>query len=250
MHSCPAGSSGPITTLALSAASAHLLYVGTATGHVITWNVDSGEKLNRWNINTQLVELECATTVDPGQDTVYVIEKANKQWMITAHQFGLDNDPSRTELVTLLKYDKPIRSFKVLQGGKALVAMTTNGLIIGRLAGNKAALKNIRYTWREITCKEPPTCFDVQAAEGPNGPTINAVVGGLKGCIFVYQDLFTSLHMENMPSRSVEQAPSKNAQEMHWHREAVGAVAWSRDGEANHPASPQHLALPMRLLRS
>jgi len=249
VHSCPGGSSGPITTLALSATSRHLLYVGTSTGHVITWNVESGEKLNRWNINTQLVELECATTVDPGQDTVYVIEKANKQWMITAHQFGLDDDPSRTELVTLLKYDKPIRSFKVLPGGKAIVAMTTNGLIVGKLAGNKAALKNIRYTWREITCKEAPTCFDVQSAEGPHGTTINAVVGGLKGCIFVYQHLFTSLNMEDMPSKSVEPAPCRNAQEMHWHREAVGAVAWSRDGEANHPALPHHIWFPLEIFK-
>jgi len=185
-------------------------------------------------------------TDDYGQDTIFTLDKA-KKWMITAHKFGTQEDPMKTDLMTILKHDTPVRAFKVLEGGAVICATTTDGFIIGkRSRSNKSlgSLKDLLYTWREVKTTEPPTCFAMRTGtviasekqpkrKGQASPSVavDIIIGGLTGCVYVYHDVVNKLDMNGPPSKTVHSSSALTVREMHWHREPVGALAWSLDGK-------------------
>lgn len=158
---------------------------------------------------------------------VFTIDRSQRAWEITAHCLRGKYDEKKTELVSLLKYDEPLRSLKIVNDGRTIFAISSETLLIGKRSkhhGNDFA--DLQYSWQEIKCPEPPLCFDVQASGG----IIDVVIGGLKGCILVYQNLVQRLGMSKTSLGTVERASRINARELHWHREGVAAVAWSLDG--------------------
>lgn len=234
-QSLAAGSSGEITSYALSENNSDLAYIGTRKGYLVFWNWVEGKSLGRWNINSPIFGVAATKCQDSVQDTVFTIDKSGS-WKITAHRFGAQDDPSKTELKTVLKHDKPIKSLRVTPQGKAIVVTTPDGILLGRLTANYAgSLKTLEYVWREVSCKQPPTCFDVRpsATRKPgtgSGHDIDVVYGGLGGAIFVYRNIFSMLGMDDKPNKRSSQSRMTDAPQLSWHREAVGGVAFSRDG--------------------
>ena len=198
--------------------------------------------MGKWDISSQIFDLTVTKSLAPvsQSDIVYTADRKG-QWMITAHRLQIGN---KTELHTLLKSTNPITHFKVSEGGKHIVASAGQRLIVGIThEPNPPVLKDLSYTWREIECSEYITSLDAwinnanaaptdtrsskSASSGSRGPRfLNITVGGLKGSIFVYQDLLGKLiRKEKKPN-----APAPVAQRLHWHRNGVGAVKWSMDG--------------------
>lgn len=198
--------------------------------------------MGKWDINSQIFHLTAAKPVAPEQqsDIVYTVDRKS-QWMITAHRLRIGD---RTELHTLLKSTTAITHVKVSEGGKYVVVSAGQRLIIGITSNpSPPGLRELSYTWREIECSEWITSLDVRmnnanaaptdaqnsqsASSGSRGPrSLNITVGGLKGSIYVYQDLLGKLiRKEKRPN-----AAAPVAQRLHWHRNGVGAVKWSMDG--------------------
>ena len=160
--------------------------------------------------------------------------------MITAHRLRTGD---KTELQTLFRSSEPITHLKALDGGRAIIASAGQKLIIGNTAEpSPVALKKLSYTWREFECSEWITSLDAWVDQEPpiSNPitprvtypppkiarSISVAAGGLKGSIFVYQDLLRKL--ERMERASNLTLPA--TRRLHWHRNAVGAVKWSMDG--------------------
>lgn len=237
-----------ISAYALSASTPSLLYISTRKGQISTWNWLEGKRLNRWSIDSQIVSLASAITDGSGQDTLFTLDKG-KKWMITAHKFGSRDDPTKTDLMTLLKHDGPLRSLKVLDRGSVICAATSDGFIVGkRNNGNLSdtTLKGLNFTWREVKCAEAPTCLAVRVVTGSAEPaikqskkksqartyrTVDIAVGGSTGCVYVYHDILTKLDMNKSLGTETRSAGAPTVRELHWHREAVAALAWSLDGK-------------------
>jgi len=239
---------GSVSAYALSAANPDLLYVATRKGQISTWNWLEGQRLNLCTIDSQIVEITSMVADESGQDTIYTLDKG-KKWMITAHKFGSKDEPTKSDLVTLLRHDRPIRSFKVLSQGAGVCATTDEGFVVGkRTSSSKGAgpLRDLAYTWREVKTAQPPTSFAVRTGvvsttpkqakrkgqAGAGALTVDVAVGGLTGCVYVYHDVFNKLDLNGPPSKSVESMGALTVRELHWHREPVGALAWSLDGES------------------
>jgi len=62
--------------------------------------------------------------------------------------------------------------------------------------------------------------------------TLDVVIGGAKGMIFVYEDLLNNLVQSERASKASEPAADLKPRILHWHRQAVGTVRWSLDGMA------------------
>ncbi|MCJ1388675.1 hypothetical protein MMC18_001524 [Xylographa bjoerkii] len=232
-----------ITGLALSASNFSHLYVTLSQGHLEKWDWTEGQRLGKWTTGSQIsgVTVISQTSHNVEEDLIYTVDGRPGSWMITAHHLRLGKDANQTEAHTLYKSTEPISSLKVLGSGDVVVASAGSRLILGNIANSEdSVLKNVKYTWRELTCPEWITTIDVRMSgdqkEAVDGGTMSAsptssnsidiVTGGLKGSVYVYRDLLAKL----IQKERKKHLPPPIAQHLHWHRTGVGAVKWSADG--------------------
>ncbi|MCJ1404621.1 hypothetical protein MMC11_007847 [Xylographa trunciseda] len=232
-----------ITGFTLSPSNPSLLYVALRQGLVEKWNWRAGQRLGKWIIGSQISGITAISQISHNveEDLVYTADGRAGSWMITAHYLRLRESAHQTEAHTLYKSTEPISSVKVLGSGSVVTASAGSRLILGNITSpQNAALKNVKYTWREITCPEWITAIDAHIRGGQkevdSGGTIKAspassnsidiVIGGLKGSVYVYRNLLANL----IQKERKKQIPTPVSQHLHWHRTGVGAVKWSADG--------------------
>ncbi|MCJ1288352.1 hypothetical protein MMC26_007707 [Xylographa opegraphella] len=232
-----------ITAFALSASNPSQLYIALSQGLVEKWDWKVGQRLGKWTINSQISNITVASQISHNveEDLVYTVDGRAGSWLITAHHLRLGKGLHQTEAHTLYKSTEPISSFKVLESGSVVIASVGRCLILGNIASPQAsALQNMKYTWREVTCPELITSFDVRIGSGhkeavgggtskasPQSPTcVNIATGGLRGSVYVYIDLLAYL----VQKERKKNMPIPVARHLHWHRTGVGAVKWSADG--------------------
>ncbi|MCJ1474013.1 hypothetical protein MMC13_002671 [Lambiella insularis] len=234
---------GSITGFALSDVDPCHLYVCMNQGLVEKWDWKVGQRLGKWTISSQLFGIAVTSKLpdESAEDLVYTVESRHGSWTVTGNYLRDMKGQQQTEEHTLLRSVDPITSLRVSNSGGVLVVAAGNRLVTGQLVDPKnATLKDMTYTWREIVCPEWITSMDarmdtdhkyiakrVADEEEPTASkAMDVVVGGLKGSVFVYQGLLRSLiEKERKPHAA---APVSRL--LHWHRNGVGAVKWSRDG--------------------
>ena len=164
-----------------------------------------------------------------------------------------------TDLATLLKYEEPLALLRVLDGGRVIVAVSGRKILVGTTSDpDQPALQALAYIWREIICSEIITSLDIRSKhdnepikkfKGAGNviiPAIDIVVGGLQGAIFIYEDILRRIVSKEHKS----QEGAKDVllpRKLHWHRNAVSAVKWSKDGMPPGSVWLQHLTLPRKL---
>lgn len=151
-------------------------------------------------------------------------------------------EASKTDLGTLIKYPQPLTSVSVLEKGRIIVLTSKSRLIIGSTdKPDSTSLNELAYVWRDIECPEWITCIDVRIrpkdkhARKPNDSecgtlgAVDVVVGILTGAIIRYDDLLRNLIVKERHTKS-EIATGVSSQRLHWHRNAVLTLKWSKDG--------------------
>ena len=242
----PSTTYGGITGFALSASNPTHVYISLQQGLIEKWNWTIGHRLGKWPIKSQISNIATTMQNDDqfGEDTVFTIDFTNKKWMITAHRLPVGGESGAQRQMLLTSSDS-ITHLRVLQSGRVVIASTGQRLMVGIINGVVVApsLKNMVYTWREITCREWITCLDARIEDDHDAKdtettpkatnmqkAVDIVIGGLLGSIFVYRDLLGKLIQIERKKHTSPPA----VQHLHWHRNAVGAVKWSADGECNY----------------
>lgn len=212
-------------------------------GLVEKWDWDAGQRLGKWAISSQLFGIAITSKLsnDSEEDLVYTVEYYRGSWVVTGNYLRDKKGLQPTEEHKLLKSVDPITSFKLLDSGRVLAVSAGKRLITGQLASpTSVALKDVTYTWREIVCPNWITSMDARSNNDHNeaikkptstgGATVSTavdvVIGDLKGSIFVYRNLLGGL----IEKEKKRYAAAPVSQHLHWHRNVVGAVKWSRDG--------------------
>ena len=250
------------TAYALSATRPSHLYLANSRGIVYLFDWVQGTKLGRWKLGTKIWDLAVSThrSSSTGSDTVtdvvYTREQKADRWWISAHRLRVEADASRTESKTILSTSSPITHYHVTDGGLLLIAVSGSRLMVGELVGDATAssLKDLKYIWREVTTPAPINALDVRISTRVSPPTngqssslssssprkkisdisVDVLVGDSNGVIFVHQDLHANLvRRERQSNGSIDVRTS--VRRMHWHREAVRTVKWSRDGTPLFP---------------
>ena len=232
-----------VTAFTFSPKDANHLYVSTRSGIIEKWDWVEGSKLEFWNTSSpiRLIAASKPSADDEVNDLVYTIDrKGERPWMITAHRLLGGSDATNTDLVTLRKYPESLDSLKVYENGRVIVATSGSCLMIGTTEKpNATPLRDVSYTWREVQSIEWITSIDVQLKRFDKASkkakqvkrtshlSVNIALGGLKGAIFMYDDLLRKLVDAERNSNKVANITS---QRKHWHRNAVLSVKWSADG--------------------
>ena len=199
------------------------------------WDWRTGKKITQRSLDLELYHI-FSICDKKNRDAIYSISRSHK-WAINVHRIGRGGDPSEDSTKSILQLNKPIQTLKVVDHGRVIVALTPDSILVGISSKPHAkSIDDVRYEWRQVRCSEPPLSLDVRFTKTSRVSShlaLNVVVGGLKGCIYVYQDLLEKLNFEGESKKDRPVSTDVKARELHWHREGVPAVSWSNDGTSS-----------------
>ena len=236
-----------VSAFAFSSTTPGHLYLSTITGAIEKWDWTEGSRLGRWRTSSSIYSLVTAkqNRVDPSCDLVYTIDrKAQGSWLISVHRLAGREAGAKTDVKTLFTNQQILSSINVLERGRVIVATSGSELILGSSdEPSPSPLKDVSYTWRVIESPEHIVSMDVRikpseavqksSKEGRSSvDAIDIVVGGLKGSIYVHEDLLQKLIRRDHRAGKGSSV-DLTSRRLHWHRNAVQAVKWSADGECS-----------------
>lgn len=223
------------------------LYIFTSTGAVDKWDWQSGRQVSHWETNRKTLSIE--VFFDQNEDDAQfqllcLCERNDLKRAITA--VDLRDGKSQEKLI----FETSIRISHIRCAGqsRAIIAYHDNHLLLGTMGRDDASPTTSQYTWRELTLPVKITSMDIRSKVSPSQPrtgtsnrsrhweTLDLALGEANGSILVYHDVLNSLNKDGALEAGKGMAPRK----LHWHREAVCATRWSKDGTNSPQAQKKH----------
>ncbi|KAJ8119449.1 hypothetical protein ONZ43_g3598 [Nemania bipapillata] len=231
---------GQVAAVCLSATSPNLLWVTSDGGSIwlIDWETGAGSdahiSLDCGHIKDMFVDSTRIGNVP--RDIVYVSAKKGQTSHIVAYEIcNLEVVGSKT----IFSHTSAIKNLRVAHFGHTFAASAEQNVIIGsRIHEVASSFEDLAYEVVTFDANDEITCLDLQVTgrvhltrrsqrETGDTPVVDLVVGCSRGALLAYQDLLPQIRFLNDPNaRHRAFQPRK----CHWHRKAVHAVKWSRDG--------------------
>ncbi|TAQ86386.1 hypothetical protein B7494_g5298 [Chlorociboria aeruginascens] len=228
----------------LSPTNSSLIWVACSDGVIynIDWTTGIGAH-ESWTISsTGCTHMTMASMESAGRrrDVVFTIEaKKDGGWRITANELAPPNGPIKTEAKTIYTTNQRINFLTTAQEGAVIVAAAGKTVLLGSLRNTKyGSIDKIKYEFRLFDSTDYISSLDIRvynkiSSEEPSKPSrkkpvIDVVVGGVKGSVFVHNDLLTNLSLSQ--SGDLQTGVALIPRKLHWHRQSVNTVKWSLDG--------------------
>ncbi|KAF1836193.1 WD domain-containing protein [Decorospora gaudefroyi] len=241
----PIGDTGVLTAFALSSTKPNQVYVADSTGMVTLWDWVSGKKIGQWDAGATIQHMAVITRPESDEDFVYCHE-AGDGHSISVRAFYTKSRGSRTELKQLLETSSAIHDVQVLLQGRYVVLASDDSMTVGkRVKVSKTALQDFEYVWREFKFSKRITTFDAFSRQ-PQGSdkgkqvardqrdVIDLAVGDEAGVVLLFEDILASFAAIESSQKGKKDktdiAEGFRPKRLHWHRDAVGSVKWSLDG--------------------
>ncbi|EME41312.1 hypothetical protein DOTSEDRAFT_90197 [Dothistroma septosporum NZE10] len=184
-------------------------------GTRIQWNwISDNVVKGTFPAQESIVALTTATVADDNLDQFYITSSEEGYHSVIGDRKALYTTQRR------------LTGIKVLHEGVYIVCLSAAALILGA----RKVPDQADYTWVEIPVEMPLHCFDARTIfsrpdrkKQSRRPELTVAVGNAEGQIHLYSDLstlFASLSQVTLPPPRV----------LHWHRNAVSTVKFSRDG--------------------
>lgn len=226
----------------LSRTSPNMVWVASSAGRIwkIDWTTGSG--------SGACLKLECDLLSDLEVDVTQVGSDAQDVLLVSVsmedkwHILACDVQSLQLQATkTVVERTASIQNLRFLWDGQVLAASSGKDIIIGTL--NSPSGSPFSEHWYEVfimDCSDDITCLDLRVAqrvhltkqsqiETGDQLALDVVVGCARGAIFYYNDILPQLRLLH---KSANITKSLQPRRLHWHRKAVHAVKWSRDGES------------------
>jgi len=233
--------SSRIVTYHLSPTNPNLVWVAFSNGYVfcIDWKTGAGAEDWWKTASTGCIHMTVASMVSAGRrrDVVFTTETKNDGFRITVQELITGTkSPTRTIYTT----PNRVQFMKTAHEGSVIAAASGNKILLGRLRSNDYdTVENIKYEFKIFESIEPIKSLDIRVSgrtepasvkeRAKKLPVVDVVVGDIRGVIFVHNDLLGKLSSQSadgkLPS-GISMVPRK----LHWHRQVVHTVKWSKDG--------------------
>ncbi|KAI0466650.1 hypothetical protein F4859DRAFT_295749 [Xylaria cf. heliscus] len=229
-----------IAAVCPSATSLNLLWVASYWGSIwlIDWTTGAGSEVH--------ITLDCDRVHDmfvdsvkigkDARDVLYISAKKEQAWHIIAYDV---RDLKLVGSRTIFSNTSAIENLRVAHLGHTFAASTERNIILGyRKHETASSFDDLIYEIVTFDASDDITCLDLQVTsrvhlnrksqrEASDAPVIDLVIGCARGAVFTYNDLLPQIRILNtLKARHHGLQPRK----YHWHRKAVHAVKWSRDG--------------------
>ncbi|RDW61283.1 WD repeat protein [Aspergillus mulundensis] len=174
------------------------LFIVSSSGSISEWDWPSRKQVAQWDTAHGII------SADLVYNTLFSLRK-RKDGMKELVVMPLDSEKPQSTIILETHFN--IDNFRVTESGKAVVAY--GGACI--FVGTRCATSVPKYTWKEIKLAISITCIDIKQVNS----NFDLVLGGTDGSILVYHAAFTK---------------GQKCRRLHWHRDPVTAVRWSKDG--------------------
>lgn len=175
-----------------------------------------------------------------GKSEVLVVAESDKptRLELVAYQWNGKEEPSSKSLVTFKKPGNGLQLLEISLNGQILLGALNDRVFLGKLAldgGN--GLDALQHEFFSFDAPDLITTVDLRTykrstlgkkAKADTSDVVDILVGGARGGIYLYHDAVARCQAEGGNASNKE---SLHAQKFHWHRKAVHAVKWSRDGK-------------------
>lgn len=229
-----------VVSICLSPSSPNHVWVASSVGHLwlIDWTNGNGSetafKLKCHLLMSMTVERMQFAKVS--RDVPFTSILKGEQWQLVACDL---RESKLHGYKTLMPLALPILNLRSAQDGFALVASSEDNILFGTLKTRAVnSISNLNYEFFTLDCSDEIMCLDVRATgrvhlnrksqvEAGDEPVLDVVVGCARGPVLLYNDLLPQLRRLHSPKGH---RSSLQPRKYHWHRKAVHAVKWSRDG--------------------
>ncbi|KAL1301787.1 hypothetical protein AAFC00_005982 [Neodothiora populina] len=210
------GPNRSVSAFALSPSDPETIYIASPSRRIQCWDWVSGTVVNDPIDYKGKIHALCATSQDESaEDLLYTICQLDAEWHILAAD----------KIIYTSK--EPLSNLSVQD--QYVMATSPNNLIAGRRSASKLESDSEAiFTFVEIASSKSLTCLagKVQQIEqskkkAASADLLNVAVGNVEGQIMLYEDVFATTR----PA-----AISLTPRVLHWHREAVASLKWSKDG--------------------
>ena len=235
-----------IVATRLSKSNPQLLWVACADGHVycVDWS-QSGPTTPAFKTTSGTAK---ALVVVPASyvesKEVILIAESDKPTRVevVAYQPVTGNTAQSKSLLSLKKPGSGLQVLETSQDGQVVVGAFQDRLFLGTAAAADS-FDQLQYEFFSFDTPDLITCVDLRlhhrssmSKKGKTGmdKAVDVIVGGARGGIYVYHDALTHVQAVGKPQLLKD---GIQVQKYHWHRKAVHAVKWSKDGTFHHNVS-------------
>lgn len=174
-------------------------------------------------------------------ETILVAESDKSNRMeVVMYQGIVRGSPEGSEGKSLLVLKKPGNGLQLLEtseDSQIVAGVFNDRLFIGIPQQQEAeSFDRLQFDFYTFDAPDLLTTIDLRvysrSVTGKKGrqnttPVVDIIAGGARGSIYLYHDALARIQALE---KSVSQGEMIQAQKFHWHRKAVHAVKWSRDG--------------------
>jgi NET1-associated nuclear protein 1 (U3 small nucleolar RNA-associated protein 17) len=219
----------PVTSCIICAPDSEHILVSTLGGKIIKFNWTTGKKSQQWKAQSGLIRiygLWATGSTDNGYRVLAMNQSSEGERGLshfTLHQSS--NVPM--EEVVLRSKQRMAATIAAVNDGRLLVASSGDRLMLG--SSQDPTISD--YAWREFTVPGKIVSFDVRSRQASNAttktrPIVDVALGLQDGAILIYDDVLGQL----IGKEKGVKGSNMVARRLHWHRELVSSVKWSRDG--------------------
>jgi NET1-associated nuclear protein 1 (U3 small nucleolar RNA-associated protein 17) len=218
-----------VTSCITSPSDPEQVLVSTYTGAIVKYNWVTGRKLQKWKTNSGLIRIYGLSAGNPGDNGDIIIA--------INHRPGGARDLLRLNLPVSPKIQMKTVVLRSQQRMATTIVTLEDGKLIAGFGGDRVMLGSSKdsvsgeYAWHDFSVSGKIVSLDARIRDASitthkARSIVDVVVGLQDGSIRIVDDILTRLTQLEKAAKDIDRISRR----LHWHREAVSAVKWSRDG--------------------
>ncbi|KAH7155445.1 WD40-repeat-containing domain protein [Dactylonectria estremocensis] len=237
-----ASASATIVATRLSKQNPHFVWVACSDGRVfhVDWTSSKIPESFQTRSGTAKALVVLTTKISKTTEEVLLItesEKSNRMEVV-AYEGKTQSTSEPKVIMTMKKAGNGLQLLELSDDDQVLVGAINDHIFVGvPLHQNPDSLAGLEFELYSFDVPDLVTALDIRVharpattskkARSEPAPVVDIIVGGARGSIYLYNDVLArSLAL----GKSGSDKETIQAQKYHWHRKAVHALKWSRDG--------------------
>lgn len=217
-----------IVCCTLSKSNPSMLLIATSSGSISCWDWTEGTQIKWWrprDVVCQIVSM--ASTPEVENVLVVTCTAGSRDSTLAIRSLRRSSQDQQTEFEVAKRIDINANVCFFEDAG-VIVATSRARVLLGYCPPTRKQSSPNMFDWREVQVTGNIISLDARATgekRAGNTPRVDIAVGVNSGQVLLYEDLLFRLI-----GKEKNKAVDVQARIMHWHRNAVNAVKWSRDG--------------------
>ncbi|KAK2592370.1 NET1-associated nuclear protein 1 [Conoideocrella luteorostrata] len=224
----------------LSKSNSHLAWVACSDGNMycVDWSQSVGPSpVFRTTSGTANALVVVPAAYAENKEILLISESDKASHMdIVAYQPISDGKAKSKALFSLKKQGHGLQILETSMDGQVIIGAFQDQLFFGNASRSTQNLEELEYDVVSFESPDLITCIDLRLRHRSSGSTknqpvlnstVDVIVGGARGGIYIYRDALSTIRSSG---KSQSGKDGLDVQNHHWHRKAVHAVKWSRDG--------------------